>query len=136
MPVPVGVKRIQAVLGKSNAASAATEPIEMNVVPSREYAHVPVPVTPVTAMPPTTAPLSASVMVVVPVPLLMNAAKAIVSGELRCAVPREGEAATSWGALLTVSDNAEEAALARFTELVRLPTLTAWFSSVSVAVIE
>ena len=55
-------------LGKSNAEVPLTAPMGPKLMPSSEYDQALSPVVPVMAIPPTMAPLSTSVMVVVPVP--------------------------------------------------------------------
>ena len=94
-------------MGSKRAESLATVPMSVKVVPSNEYAQVPRPVVPVTAMPPITAPEAESVMVVVPVPLLMKVVRLIVLAVLAVVVPKEGLAAVRTGpsvAAVTVSE--------------------------------
>ena len=92
----------------------------VNVVPSNEYSHVPWPVTPVKAIPPITAFVSASVIVVVPSPLLMNVpARLIVIGVSSSVVPSEGSAATSTGAALAGRDIEGEMLLGDVARRVR-----------------
>ena len=80
-------------LDNSNAELALTDELVIvtKLTPSSEYCQVPRPVRLVMAIPPSGAPGSASVMPVVPVPLLMSELTLMVFGETVAVIPIEGE---------------------------------------------